>query len=92
MLGDDRRGTPTQLQPPVENVESLETFWSPAEKAGVEHALTYAAVGGKDAVSRKIDEFVALTKVDELIVTAQIFDHAARLRTYEIVAGIAAEA
>ena len=79
-----RRGTPSLLQPPV---DTLEGQWLPAEKAGVEHALTYAAVGSPDTVRRSLDAFIALTNVDEIIVTAQIFDHAARLRTYEIIAG-----
>jgi luciferase family oxidoreductase group 1 len=80
-----RRGTPSQLQPPV---DTLDEYWSPAEKAGVDHALAYAAVGSPDTVRRRLEAFMELTKADEMIVTAQIFDHAARLRTYEIVAGV----
>ncbi len=79
-----RRGMPSLLQPPV---DTLDSQWSPEEQAGVEHALTYAAVGSPDTVRRSLDAFIALTNVDELIVTAQIFDHDARLRTYEIIAG-----
>ncbi len=78
-----RRGMPSQLQPPV---DALDNHWLPAEKAGVEHVLTYAAVGSPDRVRRSLDAFIALTNVDEIIVTTQIFDHAARLRSYEIIA------
>lgn len=80
-----RRGTPSQLQPPV---DTLEGYWSPAERAGVEHALSYAAVGSPDTVRQTLARFLDLTKADEIIVTAQIFDHAARLRTYEIIADV----
>jgi luciferase family oxidoreductase group 1 len=81
-----RRGTPGPLQPPV---DTMDGEWTPAERAGVEHALTYAAIGSPDTVRRRLESFIAATKVDELIVTAQIHDHSARLRSYEIIAEIA---
>jgi luciferase family oxidoreductase group 1 len=80
-----RRGRPGPLNPPV---DSLEDFWSAAERAAVEHALRYAIVGTPETVRRDLDAFVAQTGVDEVMVTAQIFDHAARLRSYEIVADV----
>jgi luciferase family oxidoreductase group 1 len=78
-----RRGRPGQLRPPV---DSLDDFWSPAERAGVEHALRYAVVGSPDVVRRGLEMFAADAGVDELMITSQIHDHAARLRSYEIVA------
>jgi hypothetical protein len=42
-------------------------------------------------VRRGLAEFVARTRPDELMATAQIFDHAARLRSFEILAGVQAE-
>ena len=78
-----RRGRPGPLNPPV---DSLDDFWSPSERAGVEHALRYAIVGSPDAVRRGLVAFAADTGVDELMITSQIHDHAARLRSYEIVA------
>ncbi|PYR37820.1 MAG: LLM class flavin-dependent oxidoreductase [Acidobacteria bacterium] len=81
-----RRGRPGQLNPPV---DSLEGLWSPAERAGVEHALRYAIVGSPDAVRRGLETFAADTGVDELMITSQIHDHAARLRSYEIAAAAA---
>jgi luciferase family oxidoreductase group 1 len=78
-----RRGRPGQLNPPV---DSLDDFWSAAERAGVEHALRYAVVGSPDVVRRGLETFAADTGVDELMITSQIHDHAARLRSYEIVA------
>jgi luciferase family oxidoreductase group 1 len=81
-----RRGRPGPLQPPVDNLDAI---WSPAERAGVEHALRYAIVGAPDTVKRGLESFAAQTRADELILTAQIYDHAARLRSYEIVAEVA---
>jgi luciferase family oxidoreductase group 1 len=78
-----RRGRPGQLNPPV---DSLDAVWSPTERAGVEHALRYAIVGSPGAVRRGLETFAADTQVDELMITSQIYDHAARLRSYEIVA------
>jgi luciferase family oxidoreductase group 1 len=80
-----RRGMPGPLQPPV---ESMEGRWSAAEKAGVDHALAYAAVGSADTVARRLQTFLDTTRADELIITGQIYDHAARLRSYEIAARI----
>jgi luciferase family oxidoreductase group 1 len=80
-----RRGRPGPLNPPV---DSLDDFWSRAERAGVEHALRYAIVGAPEAVGRGLQAFASDTGADELMITAQIHDHVARLRSYEIVAGV----
>jgi luciferase family oxidoreductase group 1 len=80
-----RRGRPGLLPPPIEPTEGQ---WSGVEMAGVEHALRYSAVGSPETVRRRLEAFVELTKADEIMVTAQIFDHAARLRSIEIVAGL----
>ena len=50
--------------------------------------LTCAAVGGPETVARDVAAFIARTQPDELIVAAQIFDHAARLRSFEIAAAV----
>jgi luciferase family oxidoreductase group 1 len=78
-----RRGRPGPLNPPAESTDGL---WSAAEKAGVDHAMAYAIVGSPDTVRRDLSAFIAQSRVDELMITAQIFDHAARVRSYEIVA------
>jgi len=80
-----RRGTPGLLQPPVDTMDGR---WSPAEKAGIEHTLAYAAVGAPDTVARRLKELTDVTRADELIVTSHIFDHVARLRSFEIVADV----
>jgi luciferase family oxidoreductase group 1 len=73
-----RRGQHGLLAPPV---EATEERWSEMEMAGVEHALRYSAVGSPETVRRWLQSFVDVTKADELMVTAQIFDHPARLRS-----------
>jgi len=82
-----RRGRPGQVPPPVDSIDDL---WTPAERAGVEHALSLAIVGAPDTVRAGLERFVATTGVDEVMVTAQIYDHAARVRSYEIVAEVSA--
>ena len=78
-----RRGTPGPLPPPVERMQ-----WSHDERAGVEHALQYSMVGSPDTVRERLKAFIATTGVDELMVTGQIYDHAARLRSFEIAAQV----
>jgi len=79
-----RRGTPGPLPPPVDNMDEL---WSPLERMGVEEALAYSVVGTPDAVERGLEAFMAETGANEML-TAQIYDHTARLRSFEIAAEI----
>ena len=79
-----RRGRPGPLNPPLDSTEGL---WTPAEKAGLDHALAYAVVGSPDTVRQGLKAMIDRTDADELILTAQIFDHAARLRSFELAAG-----
>jgi luciferase family oxidoreductase group 1 len=80
-----RRGTPGPLQPPVDNMDDI---WSPSERAGVEQSLAVSAVGTADMVERGLKTLIAQTGADELMVTGQIYDHAARLRSFEIAASV----
>lgn len=75
------RGTPGRLPPPIDDVES---YWTPAEKLHVAGMLTCSFVGSRASVSRGLKEFLGRTGVEELIVASAIYDHAARLRSYEI--------
>jgi luciferase family oxidoreductase group 1 len=78
-----RRGTPGRLQPPV---DSMEGRWTPFEQAGIDHAMAYAAIGSPATVAARLTALIESTRADELIITAQVYDHKARLRTFEIVA------
>jgi luciferase family oxidoreductase group 1 len=79
------RGTRGLLPPPVDDIEA---YWSPAEKARVSHMLSRSYVGSPDTVRRGLAGFIEETGVDELIVSSAIYDHAARLRSYEILADV----
>ena len=79
------RGTRGQLQPPIDDIE---TYWTPQEKIQAERTLTYSFVGSAETVRRGLAHFIANTGVDELMVVAAIYDHGARLRSYEILAEV----
>ena len=78
----NRRG---RLQPPIDDIDS---YWTPQEKMQAESMLTYAIHGSPDTVRRKLQAFVELTRADELMVVSAIYDHQARLRSYEILSGL----
>ncbi|WP_253724398.1 LLM class flavin-dependent oxidoreductase [Sporosarcina sp. HYO08] len=79
------RGVPTQLKPPIANIEEV---WSPYERASLEKTLDSRStiVGSPETVRQKLESFIRETKTNELIINSQIFDQKARLRSYEIVA------
>lgn len=80
-----RRGTPGPLPPPVDDMDAL---WSPAEKAMVGQSLSCSAVGSPAVVEDKLKALITDTGADELITTGQIYDHGARLRSFEIAAEV----
>jgi alkanesulfonate monooxygenase SsuD/methylene tetrahydromethanopterin reductase-like flavin-dependent oxidoreductase (luciferase family) len=77
------RGARGQLQPPIDDIES---YWSPHEKAQASGMLACSFVGSPETIRRGLEDFIARTQADELIVAAAIYDHAKRLRSYEILA------
>jgi alkanesulfonate monooxygenase SsuD/methylene tetrahydromethanopterin reductase-like flavin-dependent oxidoreductase (luciferase family) len=81
-----RRGSPGPLPPPVERFGDT---LSPFDRAGMEEMLSVSVVGGPERVARGLAAFAERTGADELMVVSQIHDHAARLRSYEIVATVA---
>jgi luciferase family oxidoreductase group 1 len=80
-----RRGTPTKLPPPVDDFEERMTPW---DRELVDEALHCSVVGSPSTVRDGIARFIGQTGADELMVTAQIYDHEARLRSFEITAGV----
>lgn len=83
-----RRGRPRELPPPR---EGYARELGPQDRALLDHALSCSFTGSREKVRRGLVEFVERTGADELIVTAQIYDHAARVRSYEILAEVHAE-
>ncbi|RFU67648.1 LLM class flavin-dependent oxidoreductase [Peribacillus saganii] len=80
------RNNPGQLRPPVDNMDEL---WTPYEKAALQQQLGSSIIGSPETVKHKLQVFLDKTQADEMIINAQIYDHADRLRSYEIVAEIA---
>ena len=80
-----RSGRPGKLPPPVAGFASS---LSGSERAMIDQALSCSAVGGPATVNAQLDAFVARTGADELMVTSQIWDHAARVRSLELLAEV----
>jgi luciferase family oxidoreductase group 1 len=78
-----RRGRPSPLPPPDER---LEGSLSPVDRALISQMLSCTVVGAPDTVRRGLTAFAERTGADELMLTSQIYDQAARLRSFEIVA------
>ena len=75
------RGRPGKLPPPVDNIGER---WSREEHAALAQRTQFAAVGSPEAVRHRIEEWLEQTAADEMIAISQIYDHGARLRSYEI--------
>ncbi|MFK7695484.1 LLM class flavin-dependent oxidoreductase [Paenibacillus sp. HJGM_3] len=83
------RGRSGMMSPPVRNMDE---YWTEHEKAMVQRQLSFALVGGKATIRRRLDEILTLTQADELIATSSIYDHQARLRSLELFAEVVKEA
>jgi luciferase family oxidoreductase group 1 len=79
------RGRPGKLPPPV---ESMDGRWSAAERAAVMQRTRYSAIGAPETVRRRLEDLIAETQADEIIAVGQIYDHAARLKSFEIAAEV----
>jgi len=82
---NNRIGRPSRVPPPVENFEAS---LDPYARAILRDSYACAIVGGPETVRRGLDDFIRRTGTDELMVTANIFDHAKRKRSFEIVAEV----
>ncbi len=80
-----RRGAPGRLPAPIDDIDS---YCSPAEKEMIEHALSRSIVGSPRTVERGLRDFLFETRVDELMITANIYDHAERLKSFGMIAAI----
>ncbi|HZX94507.1 MAG TPA: LLM class flavin-dependent oxidoreductase [Myxococcales bacterium] len=80
-----RRGRPGRLPPPRADVQ-----WGAAERELLSQVLACSTIGSPQTIRGWLEDFVARTGADELIVAGQIHDHAARLRSYQLVAEVLA--
>jgi luciferase family oxidoreductase group 1 len=80
-----RRGTPGQVPPPIDDIDA---YWSPVEKVMVERSLAVSFVGSADTIERGLAAFIESLRPDELMITAHIYDQAARLRSIELIAQV----
>ena len=79
------RGTRGQLPPPIEDIDA---YWSPLEKAHASRMLACSFAGSPATVKRDLEAFAAETAADEFMVNCAVFEHTARLRSYELLAEI----
>ncbi|CAH1671605.1 LLM class flavin-dependent oxidoreductase [Chelatococcus asaccharovorans] len=85
-FADIFRGTRGLLPPPIDDIEA---YWSPSEKVQASRMLACSFVGSRETVRRALGEFIEKTRADEIMVSGMIYDHGARLKSYEILAEIA---
>jgi len=78
-----RRNTRGQLPPPIENIDD---FCEPHEKMTAAHALRCSAIGSLETVRKEMQYWLDQTGANEIIITGQIYDHQARLKSFEIAA------
>jgi luciferase family oxidoreductase group 1 len=76
-----RRNTRGQLPPPIADIDS---FWEPHEKAGVMRSLACSVVGSPKTIRQGLQRLLEISGADEIMVTGQIHNHQARLRSFQI--------
>jgi luciferase family oxidoreductase group 1 len=77
------RGEIGRIQPPVDDIEAV---WTPQEKQMIEAMNTLSIVGSSATAAMKLRDFILATKADEIMVTGNFFDSAARIRSLELIA------
>jgi len=82
-FADIFRGARGLSKPPIDDIE---LYWSPMEKAQAMQMLARTIVGSPDTVRADIDALVAETGADELMIVSDVYDHQARLRSFELIA------
>ena len=77
------RGARGLGRPPIDDIES---YWTPVEKLRAMQMLERSIVGSPQTVRAGIEALVAETGADELMVVSDVYDHAARLHSFELIA------
>lgn len=67
-------------------IDDIETYWTPLEKVQVLRKLACSVIGSPETVRSGIDALVERTQADELMIVSDVFEHAARRRSYELIA------
>src|SRR5690606_41227117 len=78
-------GARRPLQPPVANVEEILTY---LEREAVDQMLAVSFIGGPDRLKASMAHFISQTRVDEVIVSSNVFEHGARLRSFRLFAEV----
>ncbi len=87
-FADIFRGTRRLMQPPIADIE---TYWTPQEKAQAGQMLGCSVIGSPQTVRRGMEELVARTEANELMIVSDLFDPQKRLRSFELIAQAMAE-
>lgn len=82
------RNDRTAIQPPI-SLEEMEKVWRPGEKEVVQRMLRTAIVGGPSEVESGLKRLIAETEADEVMVVSDAYEHADRLRSFEIIQSVA---
>jgi alkanesulfonate monooxygenase SsuD/methylene tetrahydromethanopterin reductase-like flavin-dependent oxidoreductase (luciferase family) len=88
-FADIFRGARGLSRPPIDDID---TYWSPMEKAQAMQMLSRSIVGSPATVRAGLAALVAETGADELMIVSDVYDHAARLRSFELIAEVAGAA
>ncbi|MBO9197692.1 LLM class flavin-dependent oxidoreductase [Rhizobium sp. 16-449-1b] len=79
------RGTRGLSQPPIDDIE---TYWSPMEKAQAQQMLARSIIGSPETVRAGLERLVEETGADELMIVSDVYDHSARLQSFEMIAEV----
>jgi luciferase family oxidoreductase group 1 len=78
-------GKRSLLQPPV---QSMNDIWNIYEEEAVKQMLAYSFIGGPEKLKQEVSTFIEKTQIDEVMATSHIFEHKARLHSYNVFANI----
>jgi luciferase family oxidoreductase group 1 len=84
-FADMAKGVRGFMKPPINNIED---YWSGPEKAQAQRMLACSFVGSPETLRRELKAFMDRTGADELMVATAVYDHGARLKSYDLLAGV----
>ena len=85
LFPDMGRGVRGYMMPPINNIEH---YWSGAEKHQAQRMLVCSFAGLPETLRRELTAFMTRTGADELMMATAVYDHGARLKSYELLAGV----